>query len=224
MKSKRILKICVDIAMTIALLILMAYSLIGETAHEWIGIGMFFLLVTHHILNGRWSRNVLKGKYAVIRVSQTVLVIAVLICMIGSMISGVVLSRHVLSFLPIKTGQSWARTMHLLCSYWGLVMMSLHIGFQLSLMMGMIRKHTEKKAVKYIWLIRMVAAGIAVYGVIAFADRQIGSYMFMKNAFVFFDFEKTIVFFFADYLAIMGLFIFVGHYFTEFLKWFKLRR
>ena len=77
-------------------------------------------------------------------------------------------------------------------------MMSLHIGFQLNLMMGMIRKHTEKKAVKYIWLIRMVAAGIAVYGVIAFADRQIGSYMFMKNAFVFFDFEKTIVFFFAD--------------------------
>ena len=27
-----------------------------------------------------------------------------------------------------------------------------------------------------------------------------------------------------DYLAIMGLFVFIGHYFTEFFKWFKLRR
>lgn len=224
MKSKRTLKICVDIAMTIALLLLMAYSLIGETAHEWIGIGMFILFVMHHMLNSRWARSISKGKYTAVRIWQTVLVLAVLVSMAGSMLSGIVLSRHVFSFLSIQTGQGLARTMHLLCAYWGFVAMSLHIGFHFSMLTGMIRKHIGEQAAKYVWLIRIASIGIAIYGVIAFINRQIGSYLFIKNEFVFFDFEEPIVLFFVDYLAIMGLFIFIGHYFTEFLKWFKLRR
>lgn len=224
MKSKRTLKICVDISMITALLFLMAYSLIGETAHEWIGIAMLILFVMHHMLNSRWARNIFNGKYTVVRVWQTVLVFAVLVCMAGSMLSGIVLSRHVFSFLPIRTGQGWARTMHLLCAYWGLVVMSLHIGFHFSILTGMIRKHIGEQSAKYIWLIRIASIGIAIYGVIAFANRQISSYIFMKNEFVYFDFEEPMVLFFVDYLAIMGLFVFIGHYFTKLLKWFKLRR
>lgn len=59
MKPKMIMKIVVDIAMTIALLLLMTYELIGQAAHEWVGIGMFALFVLHHILNGKWSKNLL---------------------------------------------------------------------------------------------------------------------------------------------------------------------
>ena len=33
------IKIAVDAAMTVALLLLMAYGLVGEAAHEWIGMG-----------------------------------------------------------------------------------------------------------------------------------------------------------------------------------------
>lgn len=223
MKPKIILKISVDIAMSIALLFLMAYSLIGENTHEWIGIGMFILFVMHHILNSVWSRNIFKGKYTALRIWQTVLVIVVFVCMAGSMISGVVLSHYAFSFLPIHTGQGWARTMHMICAYWGLVMMSLHVGFHFSMMIGITRKYIGKVSARYIWLARIVAVGIAVYGVIAFVNRDIGSYMFMINPFVFLDFEEPIVFFFADYIAIMGLFVFIGHYFTEFLKWIKLR-
>lgn len=40
MRPKLILKLAVDIAMTAALLLLMAYELIGQAVHEWIGIGM----------------------------------------------------------------------------------------------------------------------------------------------------------------------------------------
>lgn len=220
MKPKIIMKISVDVAMTIGLLFLMAYSLIGETAHEWIGIGMFILFVMHHILNSMWSRNILKGKYTAIRIWQTILVIVVLICMVGSMISGIILSRHVFSFLTIQTGQSQARTIHLLCAYWGLVAMSLHIGFHFSMITGVIRKHIGKKPAGYTWLARIAATAIAAYGVIAFLSREVGNYMLMKNEFVFFDFEEPIVFFFVDYITIMGLFIFIGHYFAEFLKWF----
>ena len=56
MKQKTILKIVVDIGMTVMLLFLMAYELIGEAAHEWLGIGMFVLFIIHHILNRKWRR------------------------------------------------------------------------------------------------------------------------------------------------------------------------
>lgn len=50
MKPKMILKIGIDIVMTIALLLLMAYQLIGEENHEWIGVFMFVFFILHHIL------------------------------------------------------------------------------------------------------------------------------------------------------------------------------
>lgn len=75
MKQKTILKIVVDIGMTVMSLLLMTYELIGEAAHEWFGIGMFALFIIHHILNRKWSRSVFKGKYTLLRIWQTVLVI-----------------------------------------------------------------------------------------------------------------------------------------------------
>lgn len=63
MKPKMILKLTVDMAMTVVLFLLMAYELIGQAVHEWIGIGMFILFIIHHILNSGWSRNLLKGRY-----------------------------------------------------------------------------------------------------------------------------------------------------------------
>ena len=94
MKPRRVLKIGVDVAMTMALLLLMAYEWIGRVAHEWIGIAMFALLVLHHILNRKWSKSVLNGRYTFLRALQTGLVLAVLLCMVGSMVSGVILSRY----------------------------------------------------------------------------------------------------------------------------------
>ena len=41
MKRKTFLKIVVDIGMTVMLLFLMTYELIGAAAHEWLGMGMF---------------------------------------------------------------------------------------------------------------------------------------------------------------------------------------
>ena len=61
MKQKTTLKIVVDIGMTVMLLLLMTYELIGEAAYEWLGIGMFALFIIHHILNRKWSLRVFKG-------------------------------------------------------------------------------------------------------------------------------------------------------------------
>ena len=76
MKNKRFtVKILIDIGMTICLLLLMPYSLLSETAHEWIGMAMLVLFISHHILNCKWLLSIRKGKYNAFRVIQTVLVV-----------------------------------------------------------------------------------------------------------------------------------------------------
>lgn len=218
MKPKMTAKICVDIGMTIALLLLMPYELVGQTAHEWLGIGMFVLFLTHHILNRKWSGNLLKGGYTPLRIWQTLLVVLVLLCMVGSMVSGVILSRHVLSFLPISGGRSFARSLHMVSAYWGFVWMSLHLGFHWSMMMVMARKTFPNVPPAGTWALRILAAALAGYGVHAFVKRDIASYMFLRIQFVFFDFEEPLIFFLLDYMAVMGLFVFIGHYLTAILK------
>ena len=74
------------------------------------------------------------------------------------------------------------------------------------------------------WALRFFVMVIAVYGVYAFVKRDIAGYMFLRIQFVFFDFEEPLFFFLLDYVAAMGLFVFAGHYFTEFLKRFARTR
>ena len=83
MKRKTFLKIVVDIGMTVMLLFLMTYELIGAAAHEWLGMGMFVLFINHHILNRKWSQCVFKGRYTLFRIWQNTLVIGIMMKMIS---------------------------------------------------------------------------------------------------------------------------------------------
>ena len=215
MNRKQKVKIAADILMTLALLFLMPYEMIGEAAHEWIGMGMFVLFIIHHILNRKWTGNLLKGKYTPLRVVQTVLVLAVLICMLGSMASGIILSRHVFAFLNIRGLTALARTVHMTCAYWGFVLMSLHLGIHWRMMTGMAGKMFAKPSAARKWVVRALGAAAAVYGLYAFIKRDIGSYMLMQVHFVFFDYSEPVILFILDYVAAMGLFVFIGHYLSK---------
>ena len=122
MKNKRFtVKILIDIGMTICLLLLMPYSLLSETAHEWIGMAMLMLFIAHHMLNRKWLLSIGKGKYNAFRVVQTVLVIIMFILMMGSMISGILLSNYIFKWIKISGTYMTARQIHMFCAYWGLV-------------------------------------------------------------------------------------------------------
>lgn len=225
-QGKNIIKICIDLAMTVALLLLMAYQLIGEEAHEWIGIGMFLLFITHHCLNQAWSRNLFRGKYPVRRICQTVVVILILLCMLGSMVSGIILSRYVFSFAnaTIRSATVWAGKVHMLCAYWGFVFMGIHLGFHWNRMIATATKGCQRKDTgKSVIFMRLIAILIAIYGVVAFVQRDIWNYMTLKNHFAFFNFSEPVIFFLLDYLAVMGLFVFAGHYISKLLSFLQKR-
>ena len=213
MKKKFICKIVIDMIMTVLLLFLMARQITGDSAHEWLGAGMFILWIAHHILNRSWYSHLCKGKYTPVRILQTVTNFAVLLSMLGLMGSGIILSREVFAFLPISGGIALARPLHVFSAFWGFVLMALHLGLHWNMILGMVRKATGPAASKPLRiLLRLVAVLIAGYGLYAFLKNQFLSYMFLTLSFVFFDFERPILFFFTEYIAILVLFIFLAHY------------
>lgn len=73
------------------------------------------------------------------------------------------------------------------------------------------------------WIARAIAVILAVYGVYAFIKRQIGDYLLMKMHFVFYDYTESVLFFMADYLAVMILIAFIGYYAGLLMKKYKTR-
>ncbi len=212
----RTAKRTVDLLMTIALLLLMGYHLWGDVAHEWVGAGMFLLFLLHHGLNAGWYGSMFRGKWTGIRIIQTVIDGLLFVDMLALMVSGVTMSRHVFGFLHLS-GMSLARSMHLAGSYWGYVLMSVHIGLHWGMVMGLAQKAAKPVPAAKI-LLRVCAGLTAAYGLWAFMQRGFLSYMFLQSQFVFFDFSEPAPLFYLDYLAIMGLFAVVGYYGQRLLR------
>lgn len=220
MKPKMMLKMGIDLVMTVLLLCQMAYMLVGETVHEYLGTAMFVLFILHHLLNRNWYRSLKKGRYGAVRILQTAVNTLVLLCMLGLMVSGVILSREVFAFLPIQGGMGFARILHMLASYWGFVLMSVHLGLHWGMVMGMARRLCRTKegsAVRTV-VLRLLAAAVCIFGICAFVKNNIADYLFQRSQFVFFDMEQPLALFFAEYLAMMGLWACLAYYLSRALQ------
>ena len=191
-----------DVLLGIGLLLLMSYQVTGEAGHEWTGIVMTVLMILHQILNRKWYAALFKGRYTARRVFQTVVNLLLLIFMILQPISGILMSKHLFTFIEVPGAAATAREIHLVLAYWGFALMCVHAGTHLTAPLSKL-----KKKHKGVWIAVVSSlAAVSAYGVYAFIKRQIADYMFMKSAFVFFDFSEPRVFFFLDYLAVMVLF------------------
>lgn len=188
--------------MVLLLPLLMAYSLIGEAFHEAAGTLMLALFGLHHWLNRGWWKALRKGRYSPRRVFQTALNLLLVLFMIVQPLCGILMSKHLFTFLPTDGLSSVARAIHLPLANWGFVLMSLHAGTHLGAMLP----KGKKKAAALGCL-----SAVSLYGVFAFAKRQIPAYLFLRLPFAFFDYSEPRVFFLADYLAVIILFAMLGY-------------
>lgn len=164
MKPKAIGRIFVDAGMSVLLLLLMAYELVGSAAHEWIGVGMLALFLVHHALNGKWTRNLFRGKVTPLRALQTVLAALALVTMLGSFVSALLVSRTVFAFLPVRGGRSLGRMLHMLSAYWGFVFLSLHLGLHWGTMLALAGRLCKGPSRARRILLRALGGAIALYG------------------------------------------------------------
>ncbi len=189
--------------MVILLPLLMAYSLIGETFHELAGVAMLLLFIAHHVQHRAWLRTLRKGRYTPYRVFITVLHALLFVLMLAQPITGILVSRHLFTFLHVSGTAHTARSLHMALAYWCFALMSLHLGLHLDAMLHGLKPNVRK-------LILGAALLISCYGVYAFIKRGFPGYMFMTTRFAFFDFREPRLYFFADYLAVLILFAFLG--------------
>lgn len=214
MKQK--LKIVIDIIMMLLIFILCGYQFFEQSTHEWIGITLFILFFIHNLLNHNWYRHITKGRYSIIRILYLVIDILVLITMIIQMYSGIAMSRHVFSFLNISNNMSVVRRLHILGAYWGFIFIGLHLGMHWNKFIKAIK--IKKQLSTYLpTLLFILSIIIALYGGYAFIKRDFFTYLFLQSEFVFMDFNEFSLFFYIDYLAILGLCIFIVHYGTKIL-------
>ena len=217
-KTQR-LRMPIDITMTLLSIILMGgnYFFPADIVHEILGVALLLLWAVHIALNRRWYGAMFKGKYNPYRVMQTVVNCGILICALFLMISGIILSNHVFTFLNIQAGLGFARVAHLLASHWYYLFMSLHIGLHVSMIANKIAQKKDaanessnqeskpqSSARKIIF--RIVLAMACAYGLYAFIIRGVWKYLFLQQQFFFFDLERGYVLFAVDYISIIILF------------------
>lgn len=214
MKASVKFKICVDITMTAALYACMAYMLVGEEAHEWIGSGLALLFVLHNALNRKWYAALLTGRYTPLRAFQTAVNLLCLASMAAAAVSGAAMSRYLYDIPFLSGGALLARTVHMLAAYWGYCFISLHLGLHWSMMLGMMKNAAApQRAPRWITpLLRTAGAAAALLGAHALMRHNLLDYMFLRNQFVFFDTERPLCLFFLDYAAIMALWAWLAHY------------
>ena len=238
-KTQR-LRMTVDITMTILSIILMGgnYLFPADIVHEILGEGLFVLWSLHIILNRRWYGAILKGKYNPYRVMQTIINCCILICTIFLMISGIILSNHIFTFLNIQGGLGFARIAHLLASHWYFLFMSLHIGLHVGIIKNKMchpernNRHPElnnchpelvsgshaeemPKQVRHDKLRkiipRILLALVCAYGIYAFIARGVWKYLILQQQFFFFDLDRGYILFAIDYISIIILFATLSH-------------
>lgn len=234
------IRLPLDIMMTLVSIVLMGGNFLfpAEIVHEILGVGLFVLWGVHIFLNHRWYDAIFRGKYNPYRIMQTVINCGILLCTIFLMISGIILSNHLFTFLNIQGELGFARIAHLLASHWYYLFMSLHIGLHVGMITNKMRHpapincHPElasgsstnemPKQVRHDKLHkiipRIILALLCAYGLYAFIARGVWKYLVLKQQFFFFDLERGYILFAMDYISIIILFATISHFIAKLLK------
>ena len=212
MKKSTVAKRIIDVALTVTLLLLMAFQVTEQLAHEWLGIAMFALTVAHQILNRKFYAAIFKGKYNALRILQLTVNCLLLLSFVCTALSGMMMSRFATPFMNGILPSSIVRQGHLAMSHWSFVLMGLHLGLHF----GMITSKLKNKTARII--LGIVMTVISVFGFYLFFKSDMLSYMLFKNPFAFLDYEKAWWLVILENLAMLLAWGFAAYLLSLFLR------
>ena len=211
MRSKHS-KHVIDVLLGVGLLLLMSYQVTGEAGHEWTGIVMTALMILHQILNWKWYAALFKGKYTPLRIVQTLINAALVICFVLTALCGVNMSVHAVPFLSEFMRASLGRRLHLTLSHWCVVLMGLHLGLHVPAMLKGIKGRT----------IRRIGFGCSILaagaGLWLFLKNNHLDYLFYRVPFAFIDYDKAVPLVLLEALLISFFWVFMGAQLPKFLN------
>lgn len=213
-----VFRLSVDLAMTVLMIVAMAYQITGNMIHELVGILLLGLFIVHNIFNRRWYKTIFKGKYNVRRILGIVVNLLFLISVAVILISSAPISSDVFPFISSSNDMIW-RQIHVLTSYWGFIFMAVHIGMSWGMVINSIRNMVGIKQESSIrtLMLRVLAVMIVIYGVQTSFERDMGYRLIIYNPFGW-GFDGSAIRFLIDYLSIMGIYISGTHYMLKLIQ------
>ena len=181
MKNEKMIKIIVDVLMLIIMLLEFSKLYTGGVLHEVFGITLFILLVIHNILNISFYKNILKGKYTILRTISTIVNIMFLICMLLIIILGIPISSELFKGLNLN-GNMTTRKLHTILGYWNLILLGIHLGFHFKVIFAKLKnKNKDKKVIMFLFYI--VELIVVIFGIKTMIDINLGAYLIGKSSF-----------------------------------------
>ena len=217
-----LLRLVFDFIAAGLLLVGLAYYWLDNTVHEIVGTGMFLLIIVHNVFNRRWYKTIPKSRHEARGLinSSTILLLAA--TMLVLLVTSLMISRTVFSFLPFSGGFS-TRQVHILVAWWALIIVSLHLGMRWSMLMNVARNLFAVKGTSTARTaaLRVIAAVVAIQGIRSSFDLGMGSKLTAQISIDFWDFNESTVGFFVHVVAIAGLYMSIAHYT---MKWLQSRK
>jgi hypothetical protein len=208
-----IFRLFLDLAAACLLLAALAYDWLGNISHEVIGAGMFLLLISHNVFNRRWYNVLSKGWREPRVMFSKGITITLLLVMTALLITSVMISRTLFSFLPLPNS-FFLRQVHALLGYLVLFIAAFHIGLRWSIVMRFVRNAIGLDADSRIrtYGLRGMALVVAAYGAYSLTIVDVGSKLMMEMSFGIWDFETAAAAFLVHVSSIVGLGAFISHY------------
>jgi len=174
---------------------------------------MFLLVLSHNIFNRRWYGRIPRESKqprgrVVVALNLTFLSMMSLLLM-----TSIVVSRSLFSFLPIDASQLMV-DLHKLAAYWAILLVGVHLGLNWTIVMNVVRSglgmtvHNPKRAL----FMRAATALIAVKGVLSTVEMAFGLKLVNEVTMDMWDFTTQTPQYFLNYLSIVGLFAAISHY------------
>lgn len=208
-----LLRLVLDLVAAALLFVALAYYWLDNTAHEWIGTGLFALLIIHNVFNRRWYGALPKTRREPRNIVDITLTLSLLVAMLALLLTSVMISRTVFSFL--QNGVNFtARQVHVLAAYWAMVFVGIHLGLRWDRVMNAMRNAFNIIRVSALRTstLRLMAAAFAVYGIESSLVMDIASKLTLQMSLDGWDFEASTPAFFLNWLSIVGLYAVLSHY------------
>ena len=213
MKTRQIIKPCIDAAMYVLFLLLMEQYLIADAAHEWMGIAVFVLFLLHNALNYRWYAALFKGRYNCLRIVQTAINFLLWLAMLGCIVSSLMISGTVFSGLVIP-GSRYGALIHMVCTAWAFVLMSLHSGLhwaQFTVIARRVKLRENAKKV-IVWICRALVLAVCAVGVWVFIDRAFYEELFLLSEYKTYDYDVNAFVYMLETAALSAVFVSIAYY------------
>lgn len=206
-------RLLLDFLSVLIIIACLAYWWLDNLSHEIFGTALFALVISHNVFNRRWYGSAARGKRDAVRVFNIVTIVCLAMAMVLMLVTSLLISRDLFTFMALD-GAFAVREIHMFAGYWVLLIIAIHLGTRWVVVMHVCREAAGLSAPSRVRsaILKLAALAIGLWGVKSSFEMAFGSKLMLTYALDMWDFNESVLGFFVNYAAIVGLYAGLTHY------------